>query len=194
MLQTLLHLDQILVADSPLQGLQAASLSTKYRQSAMLERDSELSPQDRVATAIVARIDASHERATIYAANKRILQELQESLPHGCDLLCVLQFLPRASNFASDPRDGSWACGSRLDFGRIGFVAWIYGTHEGSLIHRISIHFAICARIIFADAFKYCSHLHRLLVANWNPFSNFNGDFPHRIDFSQFSLLVPHAI
>src|SRR5713226_3951153 len=51
-----------------------------------------------------------------------LLVEIRESLPHGCDLLRILQFLPRPPNTAIDAHDGSRPHGSRLEFGGIGGI------------------------------------------------------------------------
>ncbi len=36
-------------------------------------------------------------------ADKCVFQEVREPLPHGCDLLCLLQFLPRTSDLRVTP-------------------------------------------------------------------------------------------
>lgn len=41
----------------------------------------------------------------MHAPDERVLQEVRELLPHGCDLPCLLQFLTRSSNIARAPRD-----------------------------------------------------------------------------------------
>jgi ketosteroid isomerase-like protein len=52
----------------------------------------------------------------------RVLKEIREPLPYGCDLPCLLQFLPRPSDVAGHARDGSWPRGSRLELGGIGGI------------------------------------------------------------------------
>lgn len=57
---------------------------------------------------------------TANAAHECVLEKGCESLSCGCDLLCLLQFLPRPPNAESDAREGSRNPRPHLDAGRIG--------------------------------------------------------------------------
>src|SRR5437016_13550498 len=56
--------------------------------------------------------------ADIYQST-RGFPKVREPLPHGCDLPCLLQLLPRASNLARYACDGSWPNRSRLECKRV---------------------------------------------------------------------------
>jgi hypothetical protein len=86
-----------------------AEVATTERKAVMRNPD-----KRRACTSHVERQNLTHGNAPPYAVNRRVQQELGESLGRILPALRLLQLLPDSANTARHACNGSWDCGSGM--------------------------------------------------------------------------------